>query len=466
METDYLVVGAGLAGMAFTDALITETDAQVLLADRRHAPGGHWNDAYPFVRLHQPSAFYGVPSRNLGEDRVDTSGPNAGFYERATAPEICHYFQEVMDETFLDSGQVEFLPMHDVQALSDGTATVTSRVTGATREVTVRKKMVDARFLESSVPATHTPSFTVDDGAHVVPVNALVREAAPARGYVILGAGKTAMDACVWLLEQGADPDGITWVKPREPWLTDRAALQPREKVGDFIKGYAASVEASARATSVRDLFDRLEACGSLLRIDTSVEPSMFRGPILSEHERALLRTIEHVVRAGRVRHIRPDRMHLDDGPVRVGPGALFVDCTAEGLRTPPPRPIFEPGRVTPQGIREASPSFNAALIGYLEATRGEDLAAANELAPPNPYPNAAVDWISHRHISMTAQSRWDRTPDVAAWAEGCRLNIASGLVAHAGEPGVGDALGAYLTNAEAAIENLGNLRVELAPAH
>ena len=38
--------------------------------DRRHGPGGHWNDAYPFVRLHQPSAFYGVPSRNLGEDRI------------------------------------------------------------------------------------------------------------------------------------------------------------------------------------------------------------------------------------------------------------------------------------------------------------------------------------------------------------------------------------------------------------
>src|SRR5688572_13507834 len=111
---DYLVIGAGLAGMAFTDALIAETDARVLIVDRRHGPGGHWNDAYPFVRLHQPSAFYGVPSRDLGENRIDTTGANAGFYERATAAEVCHYFQEVMDETFLPSGRVEFLPMHDV----------------------------------------------------------------------------------------------------------------------------------------------------------------------------------------------------------------------------------------------------------------------------------------------------------------------------------------------------------------
>ncbi len=54
LEADYLVVGAGAAGMAFTDALIAASDAQVVLVDRRHAPGGHWLDAYPFVRLHQP----------------------------------------------------------------------------------------------------------------------------------------------------------------------------------------------------------------------------------------------------------------------------------------------------------------------------------------------------------------------------------------------------------------------------
>ncbi len=52
IETDYLVVGAGAAGMAFVDALIGACDADVVMVDRRHVPGGHWNDAYPFVRLH------------------------------------------------------------------------------------------------------------------------------------------------------------------------------------------------------------------------------------------------------------------------------------------------------------------------------------------------------------------------------------------------------------------------------
>jgi cation diffusion facilitator CzcD-associated flavoprotein CzcO len=59
VETDYLVIGAGASGMAFTDALINDSGHEVVMVDRRHRPGGHWHDAYPFVRLHQPSAFYG-----------------------------------------------------------------------------------------------------------------------------------------------------------------------------------------------------------------------------------------------------------------------------------------------------------------------------------------------------------------------------------------------------------------------
>jgi hypothetical protein len=416
--------------------------------------------------LHQPSAFYGVPSRNLGEDRIDTTGPNAGFYERATAAEVCHYFQEVMDETFLPSGQVDFRPMTDVQEPGDGAAHLTHLLTGATEEVAVRKKIVDARYLESVIPSTHVPGFTVEDDVAFIPVNGLVRSVEPVGGYVILGAGKTAMDACVWLLEQGVAPDRITWVKPREAWTLDRGAYQPREKLGSFLIGYADTVEASAQATSVPDLFERLEACGGLVRLDQDVEATMFRAPFLSEYEREHLRSIEHVVRQGRVRAIGADRMVMEDGrDAPVPAGALFVDCTAEGLQSPPQKPIFEERRVTPQGMREGSPSLNAALIGYLEATRGDDVAAANALAPPSAYPSTAHDWMRTRLVSMKAQAGWDQTPDVAAWVEGCRLNLASGMLDHASEPGVGDALGKYLTSYAPAIENLEKLYAEVEPA-
>jgi cation diffusion facilitator CzcD-associated flavoprotein CzcO len=91
LEADYLVVGAGASGMAFVDSIIDHSDAKVVMVDRRATPGGHWNDAYPFVRLHQPSAIYGINSTPLGQDRIEHEGLNAGFYEQAAAVEICDY---------------------------------------------------------------------------------------------------------------------------------------------------------------------------------------------------------------------------------------------------------------------------------------------------------------------------------------------------------------------------------------
>ena len=98
LESDYLVVGTGAAGMAFTDALLSQSDATVTLVDRRYAPGGHWIDAYPFVRLHQPSAFYGVSSVPLGRSTLDQTGLNVGFHEAAGADELRAYYARVMDK--------------------------------------------------------------------------------------------------------------------------------------------------------------------------------------------------------------------------------------------------------------------------------------------------------------------------------------------------------------------------------
>ena len=50
------------------------------MVDQRYRPGGHWNDAYPFERLHQPSALYGVSSRKLSNWTKDKTGPNQGLY--------------------------------------------------------------------------------------------------------------------------------------------------------------------------------------------------------------------------------------------------------------------------------------------------------------------------------------------------------------------------------------------------
>jgi cation diffusion facilitator CzcD-associated flavoprotein CzcO len=95
--------------MAFTDTLIAHTDAEVVLVDRRHRPGGHWLDAYPFVRLHQPSAYYGVESR----DRSGTTGSTStGRTPASTSvrmrPRSAPTTHVVLDEHLLQTGRVRF----------------------------------------------------------------------------------------------------------------------------------------------------------------------------------------------------------------------------------------------------------------------------------------------------------------------------------------------------------------------
>src|SRR4051794_11724243 len=157
LETDYLVVGAGALGMAFVDTLIEHSDADVVMIDRRHRPGGHWLDAYPFVQLHQPSMNYGVNSTSLGKDRIEPSGRDAGFYERAAGTEICGYYDDIMRNRFLASGRVRFLPMCDYL----GDRRLRSRVSGAEQLASVRRRVVDATYMASRVPATDPPPFEV-----------------------------------------------------------------------------------------------------------------------------------------------------------------------------------------------------------------------------------------------------------------------------------------------------------------
>ena len=75
----------------------------------------------------------------------------------------------------------------------------------------MRRRVVDARYLEASIPATHTVPFDVDAAARVIPINDLPAVAESASSYTVLGSGKTAADACIWLLDQRrwAGPDSL-----------------------------------------------------------------------------------------------------------------------------------------------------------------------------------------------------------------------------------------------------------------
>lgn len=453
IETDYLVIGGGAAGMAFTDELITHSDAEVVIVDRRDRPGGHWNDAYPFVRLHQASANYGVNSRALGTGSIDTTGLNAGLYERATGVEVCDYFRRVLEDRLLPSGQVRFLGMSDYVGDWSNEHKLVSRLTGTTAMVKVRRRIVDATYLDVKIPATHRPSFTVDPAARFIPLGRLVDLAEPPAGFTILGAGKTAMDACTWLMENGVEPDRIRWVRPRDVWMVDRASLQPLDLVVGTMEALSRWVERLAQAESLPDLYRRLEESGDLLRLDPAVEPAVFRGPILTRSEIAGLRRIERVVRHGRVRHLGADRIVLDAAEIPTSRDEVHVDCTASGFRRAPARPIFEPGRITLQSLVGGFTTYNAALIGFVEATRRDD-TERNRLCPPTPQLTLALDWVAMMRGFLRSAALHAAEPDVAAWSDRSRLSLTCGLSKHQGDQRLSVALARWATAAEPALEN------------
>jgi NAD(P)-binding Rossmann-like domain len=454
ISTDYLVVGAGANGLAFADALVAEADVEVTVIDRRQAPGGHWVDAYPFVRLHTPSAYYGVSSLALGEDRVDQVGENAGYYERATGEEVVEHFAEAVAR-LTETGRCRVLTRHEhLGAGSDGEQ-VRDLGTGELHDVAVRRRVVDARYLEGSIPVTHTAPFQVAPGVRFVPINDLPAAAQSGCSYTVLGSGKTAVDACIWLLDNGVPPDRIRWIRPRDAWFYDRRHFQPLEQVGAIMEGTALDAEAGACAANVEDLFERLEASGRLVRIDPAWPARMYRGTMLSARELAALRQIGDVVRLGRVLRIEADRIVLERGETKTGPDVLHVDCTALGLNNAPATPIFQPGRIVLQPVRHLSPCFNAALVGFVEAHRDDD-ADKNRLCPPNPYASSIEDWPRMMSRTWRTEGRWLSEPDLSAWVAKSRLNLLRALPDHASEPSVQTSVKRYLTHVGAAVERLG----------
>jgi hypothetical protein len=451
VEADYLVVGAGATGMAFTDALIDHSDARVALVDRRNGVGGHWLEAYPFVRLHQSSTFYGVASTLLGGGGIQVRGPEAGLHERADQPTICSYYDNVLADRMLGSGRVEFFAGCDYL----GDRTFVSRVSGERFEVPQRCRIVDARYLAPDIPSETPPSFDVAGGARVIPVNDLVTSDGTPSQYVVVGSGKTATDACIWLLGHGVDPDAICWVRPRDPWMLNRALIQPDPAI--YLGMVADMMRAAGTAASLPDLFLRLEDIGIMLRIDRSVTPTMAKAPTLGAWELEQLQSIDHVVRLGHIATVRRGSIDLEHGSVAVRHDALVVNCAADGLKMPPLVEIWRSEVITLQPVRAGFPCFGAALAGYVEATRRDD-GEKNKLCRPSSFGNTLGDWARMNVLGMRNSTAFGSEPDIKAWSDRVALNPARIPPEHGGSAELDDALERLQTHVGPGLARLAEL--------
>ncbi|RKR07976.1 putative NAD(P)-binding protein [Maribacter vaceletii] len=394
MKTDYLIIGAGAMGIAFADEIFTRnSNITITLIDRRAKPGGHWNNAYPFVGLHQPAAFYGVNSEELGTNTTHLS----------SKPEILDYYKEIIQK-FESSGRVKFFPKHNylgnnqVVDLNNPENIITFQV---------NKKVVDATYMNVEVPSTHPPKYKVDNGVPLKPLNNLDVEYNKWGSFYVIGSGKTGMDAILYLLKKGVNAENINWIAPNDAWLFNRSHIQ----VGKISKELLKHAELIKNANKVDDVFLEMEKEGGIFRIDNSIAPVKWRCATVSPEELILLRSIKKIIRKGRIESITNKEIQLQKGTVAYPENTLFVDCTANGLSKREKRPIFSEKLITLQAVLFCQQVFSAAVIARLELTNISDTTRNN--IEPVPHPEFKEDWpksmsttinnllVFHRHFPL-----------------------------------------------------------------
>ncbi|TDZ26511.1 Uncharacterized protein Cob_v001433 [Colletotrichum orbiculare MAFF 240422] len=421
IDVDYLVVGAGAMGMAFVDTLLTDTQKTVAIVDRYARPSGHWTVAYPFVRLHQPSSCYGVNSKHLGQDSINKVGWNEGLLELASRDEVCAYYDAVMHQTFLPSGRVTYYPKHKYT----GGQEFHSILTGKAYQVGKGTRIVDATFMKVKVPSMRPPPYEVTEGVEVVTPNDMPGSKRPYNNYTVVGAGKTGIDACLWLLANEVDPDRITWIMPRDSFFLERSNLQPGEQFATkFRAGMSSFFECVNAASSVDDLLKRLVACKQLLQLDDKVWPTMYHCAILSLAEFEQLKRIKNVVRKGRILGISRDEVLLQQGSYRPDSDSLFIDCSANGLERHGATAIFQKDKIRLQPVRKCQQVFSAAFISHVEATY-EDDETKNKLCRPIPHPDEPADFALAQLQTFLNGLYWNSYPKTVSWLLQSRLDMA-----------------------------------------
>ena len=426
IEADYLVIGAGGMGMAFVDEILTHSDATVVMVDKNFRPGGHWNYVYPFCRLHQTSTCYGVNSTELGGDRRDEFGLNKGCYELASGSEVVAYFDNVMRRRFIPSGRVKFLSMCEYDKDS-GRARNT--VSGSEYEFKVKKK-VDSTYLNVTVPSQRPPTFDVAEGAKAVAVNDLPRIAPYYENFVIVGSGKTGMDAVLFLLSNGIDPDRITWVMPADAWMFDRFTVDPDRKFSDPVTQYAIGIlECALEAKSYRDFYDLLDGRELIKQLDRNHKPTRWRCATFTELELEQLRRVKNIIRMGYVEAVSPGEMTLSDGVCPAPANAVYVDCAADGLPKVPDTKVFDGDKITLQTVRMCQQVYSAGFIGNVECNVDADEDRKNELCHPVPLPYLEIDYLRCALQNSKNMAVWLTEPAVVKWINEARTDLFSPLL-------------------------------------
>ncbi len=170
----------------------------------------------------------------------------------------------------------------------------------------------------------------VEEGCPLIPGNELPDRLGETRRYCVIGGGKSGVDACLWLMDNGVVPTDIRWIVPRQPWWIVRERLQ---FTPEFVEASLSLVADHWRVwrRPARSMTSFLASrSGVAVRLDPRVAATAYRGASISLPELAALRGIADVVRLGQP---PVDWSNLADAGAGTDPGRAGHASTSIAAR-------------------------------------------------------------------------------------------------------------------------------------
>ena len=154
----------------------------------------------------------------------------------------------------------------------------------------------------------------------------------------------------------------------------------------------------------------------------------MFRCATVSEAELVRLRSIQEVVRLGRVRHIGPDRIELAGGSIPAGPRGRPRGLLGQppAHRAGPPGVRLRPDHAAADPAPARQPVFSAALTGLRGG--GPRRRRGQEPALPGEPLSGHGHGLDRRNLRRPAAPRWRGPLTMTCLrASATRLNATAG---------------------------------------
>lgn len=329
-DCDVCIIGAGVAGLnaAFVASRYLSPDQKIILVDRHHQASGMWNDAYDYVRLHQPHGVF--TAGNIPW----TLGREPEYL--ATRDEVVDHLRHCL-EVIAQRVQVECLWGWEYaeHAEAAGRVWITAHsLDGSDGCVITADRLIKATGFDVEVnpalPLSSEQVRSVSPNSFAVCGPEMRESRAP---VWVVGSGKTAMDTVHALVQDGPGRE-VGLVAGSGTYFFNRDRLYPvgprrwmRGTRPNAIFAQAARLFDGTNEAEVRAWV--LDRCGT--SVLPSPEHNMFG--ILSEAEVDVIRAgLGEVLRDHLVDVVDRDGdpvMLLRSGATRsVQPGSWIVNCT------------------------------------------------------------------------------------------------------------------------------------------